>query len=157
MLRIRDVFPGSRILIFYPSRIPDHGSKNLNKTEGRKKICCHTGTFFCSHKFHKNEKNFIFEMLKKKIGPSFKNYRTFYPKNLSLSSKKSGFGIRDPRSGIRNNIPDAGSGSGVKKAPDPRYRIPDPDPQHRKSRRENSPTYALCAVLLSGGSTVLTG
>jgi hypothetical protein len=59
--------PGSGILIFLP--IPDPGSKNLNKREGRKKICCHT--FFCSHKFHKIENYFIFEMMKKKIWPSF--------------------------------------------------------------------------------------
>jgi hypothetical protein len=47
-------------------------------------------------------------------------------KNLSLSSKKYGFGIRDPKSGIRNPgsginlfwIPDPGPG--VNKAPGPR-------------------------------------
>jgi hypothetical protein len=36
---------------FYPSRIPDLGSKNSNKSEGWKKIWCHT--FFCSHNFTK--------------------------------------------------------------------------------------------------------
>jgi hypothetical protein len=42
----------------------------------------------------------------------------FLPKKLSLSSQKYGFGIRDPRSGIRKKlfqIPDPG----VKKGPDP--------------------------------------
>ena len=40
----------------------------------------------------------------------------FLPKKLALSSQKYGFGIRDPRSGIRKKpIPDPG----VKNAPDP--------------------------------------
>jgi hypothetical protein len=51
---------------------------------------------FCSHKFHKIEKYFIFEMLKKKFGPVFKELLNFLPKYLSLSCKKYGFGIRDP-------------------------------------------------------------
>jgi hypothetical protein len=56
--------PDSRCL----SRIPDLGSKKSKR--GVKKICCHT--FFCSHKFHKIENYFIFEILKKKFGPIFK-------------------------------------------------------------------------------------
>jgi hypothetical protein len=56
---------------FYPSQIPDPGSRIPDlKTaikERDKKICCHTGTIFCSHKFHKIVKYFSFEMLKKKI------------------------------------------------------------------------------------------
>ncbi len=36
-------------------------------------------------------------MLKKKIWPSFQKIIDFLPKNLSLSSKKYGFGIRDPQ------------------------------------------------------------
>jgi hypothetical protein len=62
-------------------------------------------------------------VVKKKFGPIFKELKNFLPKKLSLSSQKYGFGIRDPRSGIR----DPGSGKnlfripnpGVKKAPDP--------------------------------------
>ncbi len=67
VLRIRDVYPGSRILVFNQpgSRISDPGSKNRNKREGWKKIRCHT--FFCSHTFHKIENYFIFGILKKKI------------------------------------------------------------------------------------------
>jgi hypothetical protein len=61
------------------------------------------------------------------LGQFSKNYRTFYSKKLSLSSQKFGFGIRDPRSGIRKKpIPDPGSrgqkGTGSW--------ISDPDPQH---------------------------
>ncbi len=54
-------------LDFYPSQIPDLGSKNSKKREGWKKIRCHA--FFSSHKFH--EKN---------LGLFSKKYRTFYPK-----------------------------------------------------------------------------
>jgi hypothetical protein len=57
-------------------RIRDPGSKNLNKRRGEKKICCHT--FFCSHKFYINEDYFIFEMLKKKIWPSFQRIIKLY-------------------------------------------------------------------------------
>jgi hypothetical protein len=66
VLRIRDVYPRSRILIFsHPrSRI-----QNSNKREGRKKICCHN--FLCSHKFHKIANYFSLELLKKKIWANF--------------------------------------------------------------------------------------
>jgi hypothetical protein len=42
---------------FCPSRIPD--PKTLKKERGE--------TFFCSHKYHKIENYFIFELVKKKI------------------------------------------------------------------------------------------
>ncbi len=63
----------SRILIFYAFRIPDLGSwipdpKTATKEKDEKIIC---QTFFCSHKFHKIENYFIFEMLKKKIWVNF--------------------------------------------------------------------------------------
>ncbi len=70
---------------------------------------------------------------KKKFGPVLKELDNFLPKNLSLSSKKYGVGIRDLRSGIRKKpITDPGSGSRVKKAPDPIRicitSVMDPDP-----------------------------
>ncbi len=54
----------SGILIFYPSRIPDLGSRiqKQQQKRGVKKISCYT--FFCSHKFHKIEYYFIFYKLK---------------------------------------------------------------------------------------------
>jgi hypothetical protein len=69
VLRIRDVYPGSRILIFtHPgSRIPD--PKAATKERGEKN-CCHT--FFCSHKFHKIENYLFLKCLSKKFGPIFK-------------------------------------------------------------------------------------
>jgi hypothetical protein len=53
---------------------------------------------------------------RKKYGPNFKELWNFLPKKLSLSSQKYEFGIRDPRSGIRNKpIPDPGSRGGIHK------------------------------------------
>jgi hypothetical protein len=53
------------------SRFPDPGSQiqKPQQKRGVKKMCCYT--FLCSHKFHKNENYYIFEMLKKNILPSF--------------------------------------------------------------------------------------
>ena len=131
MLRIRDVYPGSRIpdpgsriLIFtHPgsripdpgSRIPDPGSKNSNKRERWKKISCHT--FLCSHKFHKIVNYFSFEVLKKKIWANFQRIIELFTKKivkklLKIWSWDPGSGIRDPGSGKNPfRIPDPGSGS----------------------------------------------
>ncbi len=133
MLRIRDVYSGSRILIFTHtgSRIPDLESripdpKTATKDKGENLFC---QPIFCSHKFHKTEYYFIFDMVKKKFGPFFQELLKFLPKKkLSPSPQKYGFGIWDLRSGIwKKPIPDPGSGKnlfripdpGVKKAPDP--------------------------------------
>ncbi len=100
---------------FYPSRILDPGSqfqdpKTATKEKG-KKIFYHIS--FGSYKFHKIENYLIFEMPKKKILASFQKIIEFLAKNLSLTSKTYGFGIRDPRPGIwKKNlfwIPDPGS------------------------------------------------
>ena len=116
--RIRDVYPGSRILIFtHPgSLILDLGSKNSNKREGWKKICCHN--FLCSHKFHKIANYFSFEVLKKKIWANFQRILELFTQKID--TKLSKIWIWDPGSGKNLFwIPDPG----VKKAPDP-------DPQH---------------------------
>ncbi len=76
-------------------------------------------------------------MLKKIIWANFQRIIELFTKKLSKSSKKYGFGIRDPRSGIRKNlslIPDPG----VKKAPDPRSPI----------RFRNTALKALCVCQL---------
>ncbi len=113
VLRIRDVYPGSWFL-----PIPDLGSKNSNKREGWKKIC--------SHKFHKIENYFSFEVLEKNLGKFSKNYRTFYPKNVTKLLK---IRVRDPGSEIRD--PEK-TYSGSRIQGSKRHRIPDPDPQHWK-------------------------
>ena len=55
-------------------------------------------------------------MLKKKFGPIFKELLKFLPKKFSICSQIYGFGIRDPRSGIRKNL----------------FLIPDPESRGQK-------------------------
>jgi hypothetical protein len=118
VLRIRDVYPGSRILIFtHPgSRIPDLGSRiqKQQQKRGVKKMCCHT--IFCSHKFHKIENYFIFEMLKKILWANFQIIIEFFTQKIV--NKLSKIWVWDPGSGI--GLGQNGIG----------FRIPDPDPQH---------------------------
>ncbi len=105
---------------FYPSRIPDLGSRiQKQQRQGWKIFFCQT--IFCSHKFRKTQYYFIFYMLKKKIWP---NFPSFYPKNCHQALNNMGLGseIRDPEktySGSRiqgskrhrSRILDPGSGS----------------------------------------------
>jgi hypothetical protein len=95
---------------FYPSRISDPGSRNSNKKEGRKKICCHN--FLCTHKFHKIVNYFSFDVLKKKIWANFIRIIEPFTQKMSTSSQKYGFGIPDP--GVKK-APDPGSGSATLK------------------------------------------
>jgi hypothetical protein len=103
---------------FYPSRILDLGSRiqKQQQKRGVKKICCRT--IFCSHKFHKIENYFIFEMLKKIIWANFQRIiELFTQKIVHKLSKIWGW---DPGSEKNlSRIPDPG----VKKAPDPESRI----------------------------------
>ncbi len=116
--RIRDVYPGSRILIFtHPgSRITD--PKTAMKDRGEKKFV--VIPFFWRHKFHKIELFYFWNVEEKNLGQFWKNYRTFYPQKMSLSSKTYGLGIRDPEKTY--------SGSRIQGSK--RHRIP--DPQHWK-------------------------
>jgi hypothetical protein len=76
VLRIRDVYPRSRILIFSH---PGSWIQNSNKREGWKKISCHN--FLCSHKFHKIANYFSFELLKKKIWANFQRIIELFNQN----------------------------------------------------------------------------
>jgi hypothetical protein len=98
--------------------------------------------FFCSHKFHKIEKDFIFEMLKKKIWANFQRIIELSTQKIVTKLSKiwvwdPGFEIRDPGSEIRDpgseiqdpgsEIRDPGSGKNLFRIPDPRVRkAPDP-------------------------------
>jgi hypothetical protein len=135
VLRIRDVYPRSRILDpdFYPSWIPDPRSripdpKTATKERDEKKFV--VIPFNEVTNFTKFKIILVLKCWRKKCGPIFKELQNFLPKKLSLSSQQYGFGIRDPRSGIRDlkpGIRDMRSGknlfriadSGVNKAPDP--------------------------------------
>ncbi len=106
VLRIRDVYPGSRILIFIHPR-----SKNSNRREGwRKKFVVH---FFVAKNITKLKIVLFLNLWRKNLGQFTKNYGTFYPKNCHLVI----IGIRDLRSGIRKSL-FLISDPGVKKAPD---------------------------------------
>ncbi len=116
--RIRDVYPGSRLLTFIPDRVvPD--LTTATKFEGEK-ICC--PSFFLKPQISQNLKLFYIwtgeEKKFKRLCQFTKNYSTFYPKKMSKSFKKYGFGIRDPGFGWNLfRLPDPG----VKKAPDPGF------------------------------------
>jgi hypothetical protein len=120
VLRIRDVYPGSRILIFtHPgSRI----QKTLTKERGEKNLLSY---FFCSHKFHKIENYVIFEMLKKKIWANFQIIVEVFTQKIF--NMLSNIWVWDPGSEIRD--PEK-TYSGSRIQGSKRHRIPDPDPQH---------------------------
>jgi hypothetical protein len=124
VLRIRDVYPGSRILIFtHPgSQIPD--PKTATKERGEKKICCHN--FSCSHKFHKIENYFSFEVLKKKIWADFQRIIELFTQKIV--NKLSKIRVWDMGSGIR----DPGSGKNL-------FLIMDPGSQIQGSKRHRIP------------------
>ncbi len=123
VLRIRDVYCLSRILIFtHPgSRIPD---PKQEQKRGVIKNCCHT-VFFCTQKFHKIVNYFIFEMVKKKIWTNFQRILELFTLKIVIMLSKYGVGIRDPEKTF--------SGSRIQGLK--RHRIPDPDPQHCKIGR----------------------
>jgi hypothetical protein len=91
VLRIRDVYPGSRILIFVhsASRMSDPGSRIQKQKQKRwvKKICC--STFLCSHKYHKIVNYFIFELVKKKIWANLQRIiELFYTQKIVINLPK---------------------------------------------------------------------
>ncbi len=105
VLRIRDIYPGS---CFYPSRIPNLGSRiqKQERKSGVKKICRHS--VFCSHKFHKIVNYFIFETLKKKIWANFQRIIELFTQKIV--TKLSKIWVWDPVTEIRNKpILDPGS------------------------------------------------
>ncbi len=119
VLRIRDVYPGSRILIFthLGSRISDPGSKNSNKREGWKKNCCHK--FLCSHKFHKIAIYFSFEVQKKKIWANFQRIIELFTQKIVNKLSKiwvwdPGSEIRDPEKTYSGSRGQKGTGSRIR-------------------------------------------
>jgi hypothetical protein len=96
VLRIRDVYPGSRIPDpdFYPSRIPDPGSR-----------------------IHKIVNYFSFEVLKKKIWANFQRIIELFTKKIVKDPRS---GIR------KKPIPDPGSRIQGSKSTQSRIPDPDP-------------------------------
>ncbi len=103
-LRIRDVYPGSRILIFvHPgSPIP----KTATKEKG-KKICC--PTFYCTTNITKLNIILFLNRWRKNFGPIYKELQNFLPKNCHEPLNNIGWG-----SGIQNlgSRDQKGTGSG---------------------------------------------
>jgi hypothetical protein len=93
-LRIRDVYPGSRILIFvHPgSRIPDPTS---TKEEGNKSLVSY---LFVATNMTKFKFDLFLNRYRKNLSQFTKNYSAFFLQKLPLRSQKYGFGIRDPGS-----------------------------------------------------------
>ncbi len=110
VLRIRDVYPGPRILIFtHPGfRISDLGSKNSNKREVWKKKLSY---LLLEPQISQNVKLFYFWNVEEKIWANFQRIIELFAQKLFLSSQNYGFGIRDPEKTY--------SGSRGQKAPDP--------------------------------------
>jgi hypothetical protein len=82
---------------FYPSRIPDLGSriqKRGRKERGEKKSF--VKHFFVATNFTKCKIILFLNCSRKKFGPNFKELWNFLPQKLSISSQKYEFGIRDP-------------------------------------------------------------
>ncbi len=107
MLRIRDVYPGSRILIFTlpESRIPD--PKTAIKIRSEKKFV--VIPFFWSHKFHKIELFYFWNVEEKNLGHFQRIIELFTQKIVTKLSK---IWVWDPRTGTRDPekpIPDPGS------------------------------------------------
>ena len=76
MLRIRDVYPGSQILIF------THPGSRIQKQQQKTGVKIFFGqTIFCSHKFHKIANYFSFELLKKKIWAKFQRIIELFNQN----------------------------------------------------------------------------
>ncbi len=97
MLRIRDVYPGSRILIFsfYQSRISDPGSRIPDPKTGTKE---RDKKNLLSYLFFTKLKIILFWNAEEKNLCQFsKNYRTFYPKNFPYD-KLSKIWVWDPGS-----------------------------------------------------------
>jgi hypothetical protein len=134
--RIRDVYPGSRILIFSHtgSRIQD--PKTATKERGEKKLVV-IRTFLCSLKFHKIVNYFSFELLKKKIWANFQRIIEHFTKKIVKKLLK--MWSWDPGSGKNLfRIPDPG----VKKAPDPGSRIR----IRNTAKKEKNKKFHVCRV-----------
>jgi hypothetical protein len=84
LLRSWDVYPGSRILNFSPSRIPDLGSRNQKQQQKRgvkKKLVVLLVPFFVATNITKLKIILFWTGEEKNSGQFIKNYKTFYPKN----------------------------------------------------------------------------
>jgi hypothetical protein len=121
MLRIRDVYSVSQILIFTHSGSWISDPKTATKERCEKKICCHT--IFCCHKFPKIANYFIFKMPKIIIWANFQRIVELFTQ--IIAKKLSKIWVWDPGSEIRDSEKTY-SRSRIQGSK--RHRIPKPDP-----------------------------
>ncbi len=109
--------------------IPD--PKTATKERSEKKI---VHIFFCSHKFHKIDNFFIFEMLKKNIWANFQKINEVFTQKIF--TMLSNIWVWDPGFGIRKKpIPDPGSGSATLMTTKGKERNPPPCSRHLGYRK----------------------
>ncbi len=119
VLRIWDVYPGNRILIF------THPGSRIQKQQqerGEKKFV--VIPFYVTTNFTKLKTILVLKCWRKKFGPIFKELQIFLPKKLSQALKNMGLGSR-----IRDRDPEK-TYSGSRIQGSKRHRIPDLNPQH---------------------------
>jgi hypothetical protein len=127
VLRIRDVYPRSRILIYiYPrSRISD--PKQQQKRRGKIFFIL---PFFVACKYRQIEPYFIFEMVKRQFWAKLQRFIEFFTQKIVIKLSKIWYGIRDPEktySGSQNRS-EKSTGSQI---PDPQHsERQDPDLTH---------------------------
>jgi hypothetical protein len=73
---------------YYPSRIPDLGSR-IQKQQQKRGVKKNLLSYlFCSHKFHIIEHYFIFELLKKKIWANFQRIMELFTQKIVTKLSK---------------------------------------------------------------------
>jgi hypothetical protein len=119
VLRIRDVYPGSRILIFtHPgSRISDPGSKNSKKRDGWQKSV--VIPFYVATNFTKLKIIFSFEVLNKKLWAKFQRIIELFTPNIVTKLSKiwvwdPGSEIGDPEKTYSGSRGQKGTGSRIR-------------------------------------------
>jgi hypothetical protein len=106
---------------FYPSRIPDPGSripdlKTATKERGEEKLLSY---LFCICKFHKIEYYFLFEMPNKKIWANFQRIIEVFTQKIVTKLSKirvwdPGSEIRDPEKIYSGSRSQKGTGSRIR-------------------------------------------
>ncbi len=137
---------------FYPSRIPDLGSriqKQQQKRGVKKKLVCHN--FLCSNKFHKIAHYFSFDVLKKKSWANFQRIiELFSQKIVNMLSKiwiwDPGSEIRDPEKTYSGSRGQKGTGSWIRiRNTGGRYNLePQKNKPHRRQCKMSSSKKFTC-------------
>ncbi len=116
VLRIGEVYPWSWFL-----SIPDPGSRNQKQQQKRGVKTILLSFLFCSHKCHKIENYFSFELRRKKFWANLPRIIELSTQKIYIKLSKYRFGIRDPEKNLFQGQKDTEA------------RIPDPDRKHWKN------------------------